>query len=267
MTKQTIAYALMAAALPLAAAILPAQAADFSRVPPMSAAPRQSWYGTFIGVHGGYGRGGDGITFSGTAVPAGTPTPVVSDPRGGLGGVTYGTNWQFNNLVIGTESDFAFTGIKQRETLGPLAGFTVAVTAEQKLEYLATTRGRIGFVLGDHLLIFGTGGLASGSVESTVSFNNVAPGACGGAGNCPIGSRDKTRWGWSAGAGIEYANGPWSVKIDYLHYDLGDLNYTVVDPTGGGAFTATNKLSGDLVRGGINYRFNWTVWDVLLGRR
>ncbi len=272
MNKRTLAAIFVATAIPVAAPAVPVFAADVAGVAPIPVrppvlAPRNNWYGFYIGGHGGYGWGGGGIAFSGADVPAGTPTPVAADPRGGLGGITYGSNYQFDNLVIGTESDFAFTGIKKRETLGPLAGFTTAVTGEQKLEYFSTTRGRIGFVLGDHFLIFATGGLASGSVESSVSFNRVAPGACAGAGNCLIGSHDKTRWGWAAGGGIEYANGPWSVKIDYLHYDLGDLSYTVVDRTAPGvAFTATNKFSGDIVRGGINYRFNWTLIDLFFGR-
>ena len=273
MTKQAIASVLVAATVAAGAPSLPAIAADIGRaVTPVPVrapvlAPRYSWYGSYIGGHGGYGWGGDGITLSG-AVPAGAPSPVAGDARGGLGGITYGTNWQFDNLVVGTESDFAFTSIKKTETLGPLAGFATSVTGESRLKYLSTSRGRIGLVVGDQLLIFATGGLASGSVESSTSFNLVAPGACAGVGNCPSGSHDKARWGWSAGGGIEFANGPWSVKVDYIHYDLGKLNYTVVDPTlPGGAFTASNKFSGDIVRGGINYRFSWTFWDLVFGRR
>ena len=55
------------------------------------------------------------------------------------------------------------------------------------------------------------------------------------------------------------------MKIDYLHYDLGDAELYRRRPTAPGvAFTASNKFSGDIVRGGINYRFNWTLWDLIL---
>ena len=61
--------------------------------------------------------------------------------------------------------------------------------------------------------------------------------------------------------------GQWSVNVEYLHYDLGNLHYNLVDPTTPFALIATStKFSGDLVRGGISYRFNWTPWELILGR-
>jgi outer membrane immunogenic protein len=263
------------AALTLGLAGASAQAAD---MPPVAAPPVKApvmvrttnWYGFYIGVHAGYGWGSEAVNYApnGVVPVAAIPGPVADDPRGFLGGVTYGSNWQFGNLVIGTESDFAFTDISRRETLAPLAGFTVGVTGEQRIKYLSTTRARAGFVLGDNVLVFGTGGLASGSVEGSSSFNLVAPAACAGVGNCLVGGRDKTLWGWAAGGGIEFAQGPWSVKVDYLHYDLGRLKYSVVDPTAPAAvITASTKFRGDLIRGGINYRFNWTLLDLVFGRR
>jgi outer membrane immunogenic protein len=269
-----VAGALLAAA----AAAVPAFAADLPSVaPPARApvvAPRYSWYGFYVGLQAGYGWSGSAIEYSPNAAYAvpfaagAVPGPVAADPKGFVGGITYGSNWQFGGFVVGTESDFSFSAVKRRETLGPLGGFTVQVTGEQKLKYFSTTRARAGFVIGEHLLVFGTGGLASGGVEGSSSFNFVAPGLCAGVGNCPIGSRSKTLWGWAAGGGIEYAHGPWSVKLDYLHYDLGTLKYNVVDPTlPAGVIAASTRFSGDLVRGGINYRFNWTLWDLAFGRR
>ena len=61
----------------------------------------------------------------------------------------------------------------------------------------------------------------------------------------------KTLWGWAAGGGLEYAIGHWLVRAEYLHYDLGDLNYNVVDPRTITLAAATNKVSGDIVRGAI----------------
>jgi outer membrane immunogenic protein len=240
---------------------------------PVVAAP-YSWYGFYIGIQGGYGFGGKAIEYAPNASYAtlfasgAVPGPVVDDPRGFVGGVTYGTNFQFGSIVLGTESDWSYSDVKRSETLGPLPGFSTRVTAEQHLKYFSTTRARAGLLMSDHWLVYGTGGLASGGVESSSSFNLVAPAACAGAGNCPGGSRSKTLWGWAAGGGLEFANGPWSLKVEYLYYDLGNLNYTVADPSlPGGAITASNKVSGSIVRGGLNYRFNWTLFDLVLGRR
>jgi outer membrane immunogenic protein len=120
----------------------------------------------------------------------------------------------------------------------------------------------------DHWLLYGTGGLASGRAEGSSTFNLVAPAACAGVGNCPFGSRSKTLWGWAAGGGIEFADGPWSLKFEYLYYDLGNLNYAVIDPTLPAAvINASTKFSGSIVRGGLSYRFNWTIFDLVLGRR
>jgi outer membrane immunogenic protein len=268
------------AGLAMSMAGAPAHAADIPGAAPMVRAPvtapppRLNWYGSYIGIQGGYAWSSEAMRFTpgpdyAADFAAGdVPNPAAGDPRGYLAGITYGTNWQFGSVVLGMESDFSFTDIKKRETLGPLTGATVSVTAEQKMKYFSTTRLRAGFLMGDSVLLYGTGGLANASVEGSASFNFSAPGACAGGGDCPAGDKDKSLWGWAAGGGLEFANGPWSVKVEYLHYDLGDLKFTATDPTlPGSAITARTKFAGDIVRGGINYRFNWTFWDLFFGGR
>jgi hypothetical protein len=57
------------------------------------------------------------------------------------------------------------------------------------------------------------------------------------------------------------------MNVEYIHYDLGHLNYNMTDPTSPGTFiAASTKFSGDIVRGGINYRFDWTPWELIFGR-
>ncbi len=259
----------LAAPAPSLAADIPTVAGPPARAPVMVAAPaRNSWYGSYIGIHGGYGFGNQAIAYTPNAAYAGVVAPgsVAGDPRGYVAGITYGTNFQFGGMVLGTESDFSFSGITRTETLGPaLAGLPARVTGEQEMKYFSSTRARGGFLLGDHVLIFGTGGLASGSAEASTNFNLAAPAAC--AGICPAGSRSKTLWGWTAGGGLEFAYGPWSLKADYLYYDLGKLSYNAVDPAlPAGVIATSTKFSGHVVRGGLNYRFNWTFYDLFLGR-
>jgi outer membrane immunogenic protein len=55
-------------------------------------------------------------------------------------------------------------------------------------------RARAGFAF-DRALIYGTGGLAVGEVKYSVD-DNFDEG---------IGDDKNTQWGWTAGAGIEYA--------------------------------------------------------------
>ncbi|HMF23014.1 MAG TPA: outer membrane beta-barrel protein [Pseudolabrys sp.] len=221
-----------------------------------------NWTGSYIGGNIGYGWGRDAIdlTSSGIAVPV----SLADNPRGVVGGIQYGTNWQFNRFVLGWDSDFVFTGIKASETVFTVpGGIATGTSAEQKLEWLSTTRGRLGYLITDNLLLFGTGGLASGRVSANTIITQVG---CP-IGGCLAGSDSRTQWGWAAGGGLEYAIGHWLVRAEYLHYDLGDLNYNVVDPRTAALVAATNKVSGDIVRGALSYKFDWTFWDLLFGRR
>lgn len=143
-------------------------------------------------------------------------------------------------------------------------GIATTSFGEQKLDWLSTTRGRVGYLLTDNLLLYGTGGLANGRATANTFITQAG---CP-VGSCSAGSESKTLWGWEAGGGLEYAMGHWLLRAEYLHYDLGDLNYSVFDPrTPVGWVGASNKVSGDLVRGALSYKFDWTFWDLIFGRR
>ena len=244
------------------AADLPAKAPAYA--PPVVAP--YNWTGSYIGGNLGYGWGSNPIDLAPvTAFAAGTvPASIVDNPRGVLGGVQYGTNWQFNRFVLGWESDFSFSDIKASQTLVTLpVGVPTATSGEQKLEWFSTTRGRLGYLLTDNLMLFGTGGLASGRASASTFISQAG---CP-VGFCLAGSESKSKWGWAAGGGLEYAVGHWLLRAEYLHYDLGDLDYNVVDPRAPALVLASNKVSGDIVRGAISYKFDWTFWDLVFGRR
>jgi outer membrane immunogenic protein len=230
-----------------------------------------SWYGFYIGGQVGYdwGRQAINLTPDVNYAPAfalgALPSSLAANPRGVLGGVQWGSNWQFGRIVLGTASDFSFSDAKASQTsfntVNP-AGITNV--GSQKLTWLSTTRVRAGYTIMDNLLIYGTGGLADG--RASANSSSTVTGLCGVGGNCPAGGDTKTLWGWAGGGGVEYAMGHWSVNLEYLHYDLGRLNYNMTDPTAPGQFiTASTKFSGDIVRGGVNYRFDWTPMDLIIG--
>jgi opacity protein-like surface antigen len=64
------------------------------------------------------------------------------------------------------------------------------------------------------------------------------------------------RAGWTAGGGAEYGFAPgWSLKAEYLHIDLGTSGCTISDCS---AFSAAfAPFRTEIVRAGLNYRFNW----------
>lgn len=62
--------------------------------------------------------------------------------------------------------------------------------------------------------------------------------------------------GWTAGAGIEWAFSPqWSVKGEWLYYDLGDKKVGGACCGGGVTQFFTVRNTGDIVRAGLNYHF------------
>ena len=206
----------MAAASPSGAADIPA--APVAKAPVMVPAAKQSWYGFYIGLHGGYGWGRNAITATPDAfyaplfLAAGLPNTVAGNPKGFIGGITYGSNYQFDRIVVGFDSDFSYTDIKASQTINAtVLGVPITTNASQKLSWFGTTRVRGGFLLSDNILLYGTGGLASGRIEANA--NNVVniPGGCLLAGGCPSGAISQNLWGWAAGGGIEFARGPVAV--------------------------------------------------------
>ena len=57
---------------------------------------------------------------------AGIPGTLAGNPKGFVGGITYGSNYQFDRLVIGIDSDFDFSNIKASQTFaGTVLGRSV----------------------------------------------------------------------------------------------------------------------------------------------
>jgi outer membrane immunogenic protein len=188
-----------------------------------------TWTGVYVGLHAGYGWGDQDYS-----VPA-AALAVSTEPSGAFGGFQSGVNWQFaRNWVIGIEADSSFGSIEDT-----VAGGTV------KTDSLGTVRGRLGYAV-DRLLFYGTGGVAWAHNESSY-----------GAG---VFSNDRFFLGWAAGAGIEYAISPrWSAKLEYIHMDFSDNVHVF-----GAGTVATEGLSLDTVRFGINYRAS--LFDLVFGR-
>jgi outer membrane immunogenic protein len=85
-----------------------------------------------------------------------------------------------------------------------------------------------GYLALPSLLAYVTAGLAYGGASSNTTFTEQVTGACAcGASPSVAGSTSAPRAGWTAGAGLEYMFAPnWTVKAEYLYYDLGSVTYT-----------------------------------------
>jgi outer membrane immunogenic protein len=256
----------------------PAFAADMAiKAPRMAAAPAYNWSGFYIGVNGGYGWGDDpvalsgpptGLFFSGAAAGV-FPTSLAAQPNGGVLGGQAGWNYQSGMTVFGLEGDIDWSGIKRTDTFvspGPVTppiGVPRTVMASQSLDWLATFRARLGWTPTDHWLLFVTGGGAVGGASVTASLTTNDLGGTPGCvvGTCATGSSGSTLTGWSGGFGGEVAvGGNWSVRAEYLHYDLGSISVTGIDarflPLGSNAVTGMAHVRGEIVRGAVNFKLN-----------
>jgi outer membrane immunogenic protein len=100
--------------------------------------------------------------------------------------------------------------------------------------------------------------------QSIITFNFPAVGFNTTFTSGSSASVSETRVGWAAGLGLEHAlAGNWTVKAEWLHWDLGSSTYgsTVsfsnVPLVAGGTVTTTSTahFRGDIARAGVNYRF------------
>jgi outer membrane immunogenic protein len=183
--------------------------------------PAFNWTGFYAGINGGYAFGKTNWTDTTGA------TTGDFDFTGALAGGTLGYNIQTGSWVWGFEADAAYSSLK---------GTDAAACCETKNDWLATARGRFGFAFGQWLP-FVTAGAAFGDVKMTaVGF----------------GSATATRFGWTAGGGLEYAfMGAWSAKVEYLYADLGKASCGAA--ACGLDTDVTFKTS--IVRAGVNYHF------------
>jgi outer membrane immunogenic protein len=264
--------------LTMALSATAASAADLARrtytKAPMMA-PVYNWTGFYVGLNAGGAWSESNATtstiFSPTGYFATTSVPAIGtvgnqnlNRTSFTGGVTGGYNWQINNAVIGVEGDFNYFGFKKSASgtgIYPCCAptsFTVNTSASA--DWLATLRGRVGFLATPALLLYGTGGLAVANVRSSYLFTDTFAAANESA------SISSTRYGWTAGAGAEYAlmNG-WSIKAEYLYVDLGRASTTSTNLTAAGVafpsnvFTHTVNLRSNIGRVGVNYKFGGPV--------
>jgi outer membrane immunogenic protein len=270
----TFAFAMLAGANVASAADLPFKA------PPAPAVVAPMWTGFYAGLNGGYswGRSETNVTFVNTltglpiVLPPGSVTSATFDMNGGVFGGQIGYNAQFNNFVVGIETDIQWSGQKGNASflcaaaigggaclpgltfLPPGAGGT-SLSLEQKLEWFGTLRGRAGLLATPSWLLYVTGGLAYGEVKTNAALagftaNGLAIGAAA--------STNVTNVGWTVGAGLEgRIAGNWTGKVEYLYMDLGTVSGTVsLAPLSPIAANWSSKITDNIFRVGVNYQFH-----------
>lgn len=201
---------LLAAAATVALAA-PVGAADVLRQPPLTSDPVAArifdWSGFYLGGNVGYGWTNLGGI----------------DPRGVVGGVQVGYNYQFQGgFTLGAEADAMLSGIDR--TVGAFRA---------KADGFSSIRARVGYAV-DRMLFYATGGWAWG--RGTISVGGV--------------SDRQTHSGWVLGLGAEFGiTQNVTARVEYLRLNLGAETYaTIVGPI-------RTDLDTGILRLGLNYKF------------
>ena len=264
----------VAAAALMVAGPTMAHAADFwtLKEPPSQGvfyAPAFTWTGVYLGLNAGgvLSSGSRTTTLYDTGFPllsAYYPDTLGTSSIGWIAGGQAGYNLQAGGAVFGLETDIDWTSTSKTFSFAsaPLAVYdpsdVLHVNASARLNWLGTTRARIGIVATPdyRLMVYGTGGVAYGGGNGYLNvFDNLA-------GLAWHGAPSSTRVGWTIGVGAEYAfTDNVTLKAEYLYYNLGSSNVvTVANFAAGAVFpgvyaTAKYAYDGSIVRIGMNVKF------------
>jgi outer membrane immunogenic protein len=262
-------------------AVPPSQFITSARVPYLP------WTGFYVGINGGFAWGNSSVTFSandpaalagtcgGGGAPKGQCINSVDFRRdGGVAGGQFGFNWQFNSQwLVGAEADYQWSNLGGSANSSFRLGNVGAtnMVSSQTVESFGTVRARAGALLAPPLLLYGTGGLAFGQVHENLSVPGVATKglsaggfsyACTAGTACFAGAASQTLFGWSAGAGAEYAitsNLIFRTELLYVHLSAPTVTATATAVVAG---TAPASIAAGfpsvyfaVMRAGLNYRF------------
>jgi len=277
----------------------PVLAADLLlKAPALEApAPILGWGGFYVGGNVGYSRAKDDLTVSeftvnGVSIPGASFAGLK--PKGAIGGVQAGYNWQSAYWVYGLESDLQWSGERDSITdsgnkvtssscfgaslTGCSLSGTGAATLASKIDWFGTLRGRIG-IASDFFFWYAAGGLAYGQVKysGAASFNGMltyttgtCTNPCAAAGSAAF-SDSTIAVGWTLGAGVEGIipfGANWTWRAEYLFVDLGRISPTTAynssvsvglppfhTQTLSPTLTHTAVVMDQVLRFGVNYRF------------
>ncbi len=217
-----------------------------------------SWGGLYVGGNAGFVVARNPSTYEigpGGAVPPNLETFDLA-PDGYLGGAQIGYNWQMGAWVLGVEADIQGSTARDRDScVLACTDASGTIAFDQKVSYLGTARGRVGYTIGA-TLFYATAGFAFGETKTAISAAAFPP--------PQLFSFTHNRSGYALGGGIEaplqFAGlfGPsWTAKTEYLYIDLGRSSDTLAPF--GTVDTFTSRTLAHLFRGGINYHFNAPV--------
>jgi high affinity Mn2+ porin len=224
----------------------PARASDLE-VPAKFPADTFDWSGWYVGGHIGYlaGRSDWSASSPGGTVSGATDLTNGFDLFKGSGSFFGGLQGGYNvvlptRFMLGVEADASFPNFVSGSWRGGPASYGDTVL------HSGTVRGRLGYVLSNNWLLYGTAGFAW-------SYDKLSPTQLSDA-VLPAGTEEGAflwRLGWAAGAGIEIPVArDWSARAEYLYTGFGDSRSRFAATPEG----FTSNLATQQVRFGLNYK-------------
>ncbi len=193
-------------------------------------------------------------------------------------GLQLGYNYQLGLFVVGLETDLNYVNAEKSyitsysEDLYPYPDtrpdynyhLREKLRATTSVDWFGTLRVRLGMTPIDRLLVYATGGAAYGQVAGSAGYGWHEYGFWWGIGDHFFdrtggfaGSSSSVRWGWTLGAGAEYAiTDHVTIKGEYLYVDLGSQDYIIpASPMGTESITWKSNTQLNILRLGMNYKF------------
>lgn len=175
-------------------------------------------------------------------------------------GIGAGADRQFGQFVLGGVVDIATGDITESASFLPYPENpgSPAWDITTELEYFGTVRGRLGYLVRNDFLVYGTGGLAWGLAKSSIKpvYNK-------GEDDELVNGHafdESAHIGYAVGGGFEYKlSDNVSFTTEYLYLNLGDGDYSFSGTKNNGNVYASDSYDPDLdihaIKAGLNYRF------------
>lgn len=210
------------------------------------------WQGVFVGGHlgGALNKQFWSDPFASTLVPGSGRTNIRGfgdkiDATGPLGGVNANANWQRQDWVYGVAASMSVADLRGQNTLFSGIG---GINGEAVSHYLGTLTARLGKAYQRTLLFVDAGG----AVISTKYFLNGNNGDLLGSDSARV-----SNWGWTAGAGIEYAlTDRVSTSFEYSYIDVSrqSVAFPSIRLVNSQSIGVSQEMS--LFKLGLNYRLD-----------
>jgi outer membrane immunogenic protein len=245
---------LLGAAALIAMGAAPVSAADLAARPykaaPMAAPMMYDWSGFYIGANGGYGWSRQCLDITAVGGIGGIFAEGCRNAGGGVAGGQVGYRWQSGPMVFGLEAQGDWANLRNSRITNL---FNPADTFKSNINGLGLFTGQIGYAWNSTLL-YVKGGAAVVNQRWDL-FNTVT-----GVG---IAQAERTRWGGTVGAGLEFGITPnWTVGVEYDYiWRTSDsstfiIPAALIPPT---TVTANTRTDVNLITVRVNYKFGGPV--------